>query len=161
MSGSTTALKDKPRSRGSRKVAVLDRERRVALDPWSLRDVQGNTPLALDEAHHRLFVGARRPARLLILDTLTGNRVTEVVIDGYVDDLFWDPAHQRIYISCGDGFIDVLEQHDADHFRRIARVPTAANAATSIFSAPLNSFYLGVPRRGTEPAEIRVFKIRN
>lgn len=146
---------------GMNQVAVLDRERLVALDPWPLEDFQGNTPMGLDEEHHRLFVGARRPARLLVLDTLTGKPVAAVEIDGVADDLFYDAIRHRIYVSCGEGFVDVIEQQDSDHYRRIARVPTVAHAATSTFSAPLNGFYLGVPRRGNEPAEIRVFTLGN
>ena len=144
-----------------KQVAVMDREKRALLAPWPLKGVEGNTPIGLDEAHRRLFVGARQPAQLVVLDTLTGKRVAKVAIDGVADDLFYDPIRQRIYISCGDGFIDVVEQQDADHYRRLARVPTVAHAATSAFSASLNRFYLGVPRRGIEPAEIRVFKIGN
>ena len=144
-----------------KQVAVVDRDKRALLHPWRLQDVKGNTPMALDEAHHRLFVGARRPPRLVVLDTLTGKPVAEVAIDGFADDLFYDPTCQRIYISCGEGFIDVIEQHDAGHYRLLARLPTAEDAATSTFSAQLKSFYLGVPRSGDQPAEIRVFKVGN
>lgn len=144
---------------GMNQVAVLDRGKLVALDPWPIKDFLGNTPIGLDEEHHRLFVGARRPARLLVLDTLTGKKVAEVEIDGVADDLFYDAVRRRIYISCGEGFVDVIEQKDFNHYRRIARLPTVPNAATSVFSAPLKSFYLGVPRRGDKPAEIRVFTV--
>lgn len=142
-------------------VAVLDREKLVALDPWPIKDSQGNTPIGLDEEHHRLFVGARRPARLLVLDIRTGKTVAEVEIDGVADDLFYDAVRRRIYISCGEGFVDVIEQQDPNHYRRIARLPTVPNAATSVFSAPLKGFYLGAPRRGNQPAEIRVFTVGN
>ena len=144
-----------------KQVAVVDRDRRALLHPWQLQDVQGNTPMALDEAHRRLFIGARRPPRLVVLDTLTGKPVAEVAIDGFADDLFYDPIRQRIYISCGEGFIDVIEQHDAGHYRLLTRLPTAEDAATSAFSAQLKSLYLGVPRIGNHPAEIRIFKIGN
>jgi hypothetical protein len=142
-------------------VAVVDRDRRALLHPWRLHDVQGNTPMALDEAHHRLFVGARQPPRLVVLDTLTGKLVAEVAIDGFADDLFWDAGRGRIYISCGEGFIDVIAQLDDGHYRLLTRLPTAEDAATSTFSAQLKSLYLGVPRSGNQPAEIRVFKIGN
>ncbi|HLY60103.1 MAG TPA: hypothetical protein VKV95_05010 [Terriglobia bacterium] len=146
---------------GLNEVAVLHRERLVDLDPWPLDGFQGNTPIELDEEHHRLFVGARQPAQLLVLDTLTGKLVSKVEIDGVADDLFYDPIRRQIYISCGAGFIDVIKQQDSDHYRRTASVPTVAHAATSIFSGPLNALYLGVPRRGDMPAEIRVFSLGN
>jgi hypothetical protein len=144
-----------------KQIAVMDRERRVLLATWPIADAEGNTPLGLDEARHRLFLGTRRPAQLLVLDTATGKAVAKVDTNNDADDLFYDPAHRRIYVSCGEGFVDVIEQRDADHYRLIARVPTVAGARTSAFSAELNSFYLGVPRRGDQPAELRVFKVRD
>lgn len=169
------ALPDKPQGiaveqNGSRiyanmptlkQVAVMDRERRVLLNSWPLADAEGNTPLGLDEARHRLFIGTRHPAQLVVLDTATGRVVAKIDTNNDADDLFYDPANKRIYVSCGEGFIDVLEQRDADHYRLIARVPTVAGARTSAISIEGNRFYLGVPRRGDQPAELRVFRVGN
>lgn len=144
-----------------KQVAVMDRERRVLLNTWPLADAEGNTPLGLDEATHRLFIGTRHPAQLVVLDTATGRVVATIDTNNDADDVFYDPANKRIYVSCGEGFIDVLEQRDADHYRLIARVPTVAGARTSAFSIEGDRFYLGVPRRGDQPAELRVFRVRN
>ena len=151
-----------------KQVAVVDRSKRVALEPWPLENVEGNTPIGLDEANHRLFVGARRPAQLLVLDTGTGKAVKTVEMNSDADDLFYVPKDRApkdgaakggwIYVSCGEGIIDLIEQFDADRYQLMARVPTVAGARTSTFSAGLNSLIVGVPRRGDQPAEIRVFK---
>ena len=50
----------------SRKVAVLDREKRTIIMTWPLGMTLANYPMALDEADHRLFVITRYPARLLV-----------------------------------------------------------------------------------------------
>jgi hypothetical protein len=71
--------------------------------------------------------------------------------------LFYDDANKRVYISCGEGFVDVIEQLDADRYRMQKRIRTVAGARTSTFSAVLNAFYLGVPQHGGEPAKILVF----
>jgi len=142
-----------------KQIAVIDREKRTLLDAWPLEDAQGNTPIALDEAHYRLFVGVRQPAQLMVFDTATGKPVAKVAINSDTDDLFYDPTHKRIYVSCGEGFIDVIEQRDGNHYQLLGRISTIAGARTSTFSDPLNSFYLGVPRRGDAPAEVRVFKV--
>lgn len=143
-----------------RQVAVVDRRARRLLSPWPVGHVKENTPIGLDEAHHRLFLGGREPPRLVVLDTLSGKAVAQVPIDGFADDLSWDSARHRIYISCGDGFIDVIQQQDADHYRPLGRVSTADGAATSTFSDQLNSLYVAIPRRGDTPAGIRVFKLQ-
>jgi len=41
-----------------------------------------------------------------------------------------------------------------------AWLPTVAGARTSTFSAELNAYYVGVPRRGNDPPEVLVFKVK-
>jgi len=136
----------------------MDRESGKLLEPWSLAGTQGNYPIDLDEERHRLFVCCRRPARMVVFDTASGKPVAKIDISGDTDDLFYDPAWKRVYVSSGDGAIDVIDQRDADHYQTRRPIPTVAGPRTSAFSAALNVFCLGVPRRGSEPAEIRVFQ---
>jgi len=138
-------------------VAVVDRDKGVVTATWPLKDAGANFPMALDETHHRLFIGCRKPAKLLALDTADGKLAASLPIDGDTDDVFHDAARQRIYVSCGAGLINVIQQTDADNYRIIAKIPTAAGARTSLFVPALDRFYVAVPRRGAQPAEIRVF----
>lgn len=141
-------------------VAVIDREKRTVTATWRLKDFHANFPMALDEANHRLLVGCRSPARLVVLDTSTGNLVTNLAISGDTDDLFYDAARKRIYVSCGEGFVDVVDQRDANTYQRRERISTRGGARTSFFSAELNRFYLAVPARGDRAAEIQVYETR-
>lgn len=67
----------------------------------------------------------------------------------------------RLYLSCGEGFIDVIDQRGADSYQLCERIPTRAGARTAFFSKDLNQFYLAVPQRGNQPAELRVFQTQN
>jgi hypothetical protein len=122
---------------------------------------RSNFPMALDEVNHRLFVGCRSPARLVVLDTKTGKPVADVAISGDTDDLFFDAARKRLYLSCGEGFIDVIIQRAADTYTLKEKVPTRAGARTGYFSSALAQFQLAVPRRGNQSAELRVFTVQN
>ena len=42
---------------------------------WNLKGVEENFPMALDEADHRLFIGAHVPPRLAVFDTNSGRMV--------------------------------------------------------------------------------------
>ena len=141
------------------KVAVIDREKQTLTTTWLLKDAGGNYPIALDEFRHRLFVGCRGPARVVVFDTTTGDALTSVAIGGDTDDLFYDAVVQLVYISCGEGFLDIVMQGNGDVYKFEARLETAAGARTSAYSSELSSVFVGVPRRGNEPAEIRVFLI--
>jgi DNA-binding beta-propeller fold protein YncE len=142
----------------AQQIAVIDRKKRSVTSTWPMKQFQANFPMALDEAHHRLFIGCRKPARLVVLDTASGSAVTDLEISGDTDDLFYDPARKRIYLSCGEGFLDVIAQADADRYERISRVATAPGARTSFYSPRLDRLWLAVPQRGGQPAEIRTYQ---
>ena len=145
-----------PESKDS--VAAVDREKRSVVVTWHLKGAGANFPMWLDEPHRRLFVGCRRPAKLLVLDTDSGMTVASVDCVGDADDLFYDEPVKRIYVTGGDGAISVIDQVDADHYRPAGEVKTAPGARTSLFVPELHRLYLAVPHRGAQRAEVRVFE---
>ena len=142
----------------SQKIVVVDREKRATITAWPTAGATANFPMALDETHHRLFVGFRKPAKLAVFDTESGKVVTNMDSAGDADDVFYDNSHQRIYISGGEGFLSIFQQDDADHYRAMTKIPTAMGARTSLFVPELSRFYLAVPHRGTQRAEVRVYE---
>src|SRR5438270_138810 len=58
-------------------IAVVDRVKREVIAKWPLVGAQSNFPMAIDEDHHRLFVGCRKPAKFLVYDTETGKPVAQ------------------------------------------------------------------------------------
>ena len=140
-------------------VAVVDRNKRTVVARWPLTEARANFPMAYDETNRRQFVGCRKSPRLLVLDTTSGKTVASALIDSDTDDLFYDSARRRIYVSCGVGLIDVIQQTDASHYQMSTKIPTAAGARTSLFVPAMNRFYLAVPHRGPQPAEIRVYEV--
>ena len=77
---------------------------------------------------------------------------------GDADDLFYDAVRKLVYISGGEGFIDIFAQSNPDHYHPAGRIPTASGARTSLFVPELNRLYLAVPHRGNQPTEIRVYE---
>jgi DNA-binding beta-propeller fold protein YncE len=140
-------------------VAVVDRDRRATVAKWPLHGAESNFPMALDEEHHRLFVGCRKPAKVLVLDTTTGKEIASFDCCGDADDLFDDAAAHRLYVSGGEGCITVAEQIDGDRYRVAARVPTASGARTSMFVPELRMLYVGIPRRESQEAAIAVLAV--
>src|SRR6187399_279219 len=108
--------------------------------------------MSLDEANHRVFIGCRRPAKVLVLDTTSGKEIASFEIVGDTDDLFYDAARERLYVTGGEGFIDVIQDQGSRTFSRIAHIPTAAGARTSLFVADHGRVYLAVPHRGNQRA---------
>jgi len=141
-------------------IAVVDRAAMRVIATWPVVSARSNFPMALDEANHRLFVGCRKPAKVLVYNTRNGTETASFDAVGDTDDLFYDAARQRLYVSGGEGFIDVFQQEKGDRFGRVAHLATAPGARTSLFVPEQNRLYLAVPHRGAQKAEIRVYESR-
>jgi hypothetical protein len=139
------------------KVAVVDVDRKAVAATWPVSAGSANYPMALDTAHHRLFVATRRPPHVVVFDTETGKAVATLDADTDADDLFYDASRARLYGCFGAGSVMVYTQSDPDHYAMLAKVPTAAGARTGLFSADLQRLFVAVPRRANASAEIRVF----
>lgn len=144
-------------------IAVIDRNTRK-IEKWKLQSAGTNFPMALDEARRRLFVAARKPARLLVLDMDTGREIASLPGAIDTDDMSYDQDRKRIYVTSGEGFIFVYQQIDPDRYERIAKIPTAIGARTSAYTGQVgkhNSFYLAVPARANRGAELWVYETRD
>lgn len=132
---------------------------------WPLKGAEGNFPMALDEADHRLFVGVHAPPRLAVFDTISGRQVALLPAVQDTDDLYFDPTRKRVYMPGGEGFIDVFQMTDPDHFMLLARIPTAIGARTAGYYGKqgkgFDRFFLAVPARGSEPAEMRIYTVQD
>jgi WD40 repeat protein len=124
------------------------------------RSMTGNNfPMALDESGARLFVATRSPSELRVLDTSTPSlrSVTNVTIKGDPDDIFFDAAHGMVYISCGQGSLEVIKQVDPTHYNVVQTIATGQGARTSLLVPELGSIFVGVPATTGQQAEILVF----
>jgi hypothetical protein len=140
-------------------VAVIDRATQAVTATWRVTGAGAHFPMALDEAHHRLMIGCRSPARLLVFDTETGKQVAVSEIVGDTDDLFYDASGKRLYVIGGEGAVTLLAQRDADHYERLGQVATRAGARTGFFAPDLKRLFVAVPQRGAQPAEVRVYAV--
>jgi YVTN family beta-propeller protein len=139
-------------------LSVVDLKQNKVVGGLSLGLAAGNFPMALDAANHRLFVGCRIPARLLVFNTETGGKLMTLPLHGDCDDVFYDPARKQVYASCGEGGLDVYAQADANHCALKDSVTTAPGARTSFFDG--NSIYVAEPAASTSSAKILVFTLK-
>jgi DNA-binding beta-propeller fold protein YncE len=115
-----------------------------------------NFPMAIDGEAHRILVGFRRPPALVALSSEDGRVVAQVETCGDADDVFVDPNRRRVYVSCGEGAIHVIEPSEPG-YRQLARVPTVSGARTSLFVPELDRLFVAARAGSNEPAAIWVF----
>ncbi|WP_407177408.1 YncE family protein [Bradyrhizobium sp. STM 3562] len=138
-------------------IDVVDGASAKKIASWPTAGRRANFAMALDGAHRRVLVAFRRPAELGVFGAADGALITSVPTCGDVDDLFVDAKRDRVYLSCGEGFIDVLAT-DGTVYRRAAHIATAAGARTSLFVPDLDRLLLAVPARGEAAAGIWIYR---
>ena len=158
------------------KVQVIDRDKRATIATWDITGGTAPHTVAIDTAHHRLFVGARvkpghlfKPGKMVVMDTDTGKVVAALDTEGGADEIQYDAASQRVYFTGTTGHVDVFKQVDADTYQHLGKLITAADAKTSLLVPELKRFYVAVPKRNvaipptrdviTEDAELLVFEV--
>jgi DNA-binding beta-propeller fold protein YncE len=138
-------------------VESIDRKSGV-VTKWPLKGLRGNYAMALNESDHRLFTITRKTPMMVVLNTETGNEVARLRAAGECDDVFFDASRKRIYVIGGEGIISVFQQNDPDHYELISNVPSGIGIRTGYFFAKRDRFYVGVPAKGSEPAQIWTFE---
>jgi hypothetical protein len=141
-------------------IEVIEISDRKVVARWPVTSAKDNFPIALDEAHRRLFVGTRTPPRLLVFDTEGGKEIAAAEIAGNSDDLFYDSARGRIYVLTSKSALDVFQQRDPDHYDRIARIPTPPRMQTGLFVPEWGRLFAAVPNQGEQEAEIQVYEAK-
>jgi YVTN family beta-propeller protein len=123
----------------------------------STADAAANFPMAIDRGQHRVVVVFRRPPTLMALSSQDGHIMAKTATCGDADDVFVDAKRQRVYVSCGQGVVDVFSAEEAG-YRRLARVPTVSGARTSLFVPELDRLFVAARAGWSEPAAIWVFR---
>jgi len=139
-------------------VSVIDMTQNRVIGSFSLGLIAANFPMALDETNHLLFVACRIPARLLVFDTKTGNKVETLTLHGDCDDVFYDSSRKQVYASCGEGFVDVFTQTGASHYTLKSSVTAAHGGRTSFLADHL--LYVAVPAYDGQKARLSVYKFQ-
>ncbi|HKT18661.1 MAG TPA: hypothetical protein VJR47_11505 [Stellaceae bacterium] len=137
-------------------IAIVDvaaQKQRAAIETHADR---GNFPMALDLDSGRIIVVFRSPPRLVAYEMASGRRAASAEVCKDADDVFLDAKRERIYVSCGEGFIDVLSARGDE--ARLGRIATSSGARTSLWVPERDRLYLAVRTSGSEPAAIWVFR---
>jgi DNA-binding beta-propeller fold protein YncE len=138
-------------------VGVVDRQSGRLVAGWRAPGLASNFPMAIDGSGERLFVVFRRPPRLAVFDASSGAVAETVDVCGDPDDIFADTRRRRLYITCGAGAVDVLEQEGAG-YRRIDRIASGHGARTGLYVPERDRLYVAAPAATGQPAAILVFR---
>jgi YVTN family beta-propeller protein len=138
-------------------IAIVDRTSEKQTGKWPIPDHSANFPMAIDPVRRQVLVIFRAPAELGVFSTMGGRLIATADTCGDADDLFIDAKRGRVYVSCGEGFLDVLEAKGTT-YRRTARIPTVSGARTSLFVPELDRLLVAVRSSTSETSAIWMFR---
>ena len=140
-------------------VALIDWKKRAVIGKWALGLSFANYPMALDRANRRLFVGCRLPARLVIIDTTSGQIIKTLPTVGDADDVFYDEKRRCIYVVGGEGAIEVIRQQSPDEYEPADRTMTTSGARTGYWWPSSDRLYVAAPAKGGQTAAVLVYAV--
>jgi DNA-binding beta-propeller fold protein YncE len=121
-------------------IAVVDLKARKVLAHWPVAPGGSPVGLAIDSAKHRLFVGCRKPQKMIVMRTDDGKVLADLPIGAGVDATKFDG--QQAFASCRDGKMSVVGETSPGKFEIVQTVTTAVGAKTMDIDSAAHKAYL-------------------
>ena len=145
--------------RDKNQVAVIDLKQRKVERIFSNPELHVDSAMAFDAAHHRLFVGDRKPGKLVVLNTDDGSTVATLPLGDTSDDMTYDEAHGRLYSSSAEG-VDVIGQDSPNTYHQLQHVDTKGGKV-SIYVPWLKRYFVAHTKDEKAPvAELLIYEVR-
>ena len=119
-------------------VAVVDLKARKVLAHWPVAPGGAPVGLSIDTKNHRLFIGCRKPQKMIVMSTEDGKIIADLPIGAGVDATRWD-GHQA-FASCRDGHMTVIEEKNGK-WDVAQTVTTAVGARTMDVDVAAHKIY--------------------
>ncbi len=144
---------------GAGQMEVINIDKRRVIEKIDLK-VRGNFPMALDTLHQLIFTGSRSPSKLIIFDATTLKMISEKNISGDADDIFNDLADSLIFVSCGNGSINIFKHANSENIFLKEKVKTVPGARTSLFVPELNELFIAARKYNGYNARVFEYSIK-
>lgn len=120
-------------------VAVVDTKAMKVLNKWPTSPGGAPVGMSMDPARHRLFIGCRKPQKLIVMSADDGKVLADLPIGAGVDAT---KCAGDIFASCGDGTLTVARETAPDKFEVVQTVTTPRGARTMGIDPSTHTLYL-------------------
>lgn len=123
-------------------VVRIDSQKLIVDERWSIAGCDRPTSLDMDKKTHRLFIGCR-DLNLYVMDSDNGHVITHLPIGDNVDNTFFDPATDLIFISAEDATLTIIHEDGPDSYSVFDKLKTESGSKT--MALDLSTHQLFVP----------------
>jgi len=119
-------------------VAVVDTKAMKVVDKWPTAPGGSPVGMSMDPARRRLFIGCRKPQKLIVMGADDGKVLADLAIGAGVDATKFS---NDAFASCGDGTLTVARE-TAGKFQVVQTVQTPRGARTMGIDPTTHTLYL-------------------
>ena len=134
-------------------VAVIDTTTHAVVATWPIAPGEGASGMAIDVAHHRLFLGCDNK-RMVMMDSTNGTVVASVPIGEGVDANAFDPGTQLAFASCGSGTVTIAREETPDKLAVVQVLATEPRARTMALDPQTHKIYLASAKFEAQAAPV-------
>jgi hypothetical protein len=127
-------------------VAVVDTKTMKVINHWSTAPGGAPVGMSMDREHRRLFIGCRKPRKLIVMNADDGKVLADLPIGVGVDATAFDGD---IFASCRDATLTVARETSPGKFEIVQTVKTELGARTMDLDPKTHTLYL--PTQEYEP----------
>jgi len=124
-------------------VAVIDSKTMKVVHKWPTSPGGAPVGMSMDPVTHRLFVGCRKPQKLIVMSAEDGTVLADLPIGAGVDATQFDGD---IFASCRDGTLAVARETSPGKFAIVETVATRPGAKTMGLDPTTHTLYLPTAR---------------
>jgi len=135
-------------------VVALDTATHAVVARWPIAPGEEASGLAIDLAHHRLFLGCGGTKLMVMMDSTTGKVVASVPIDPGVDATAFDPGTQLAFSSNGSGTVTIAREETPDKLTVIQTLVTERSARTMALDPKTHRIYLASAKFEPQPEAV-------
>jgi DNA-binding beta-propeller fold protein YncE len=121
-------------------VAVVDLKARKVIAHWPVAPGGSPVGMAIDTKTHRLFIGCRKPQKMIVMSTDDGKVIADLPIGAGVDATKVDAG--QAFASCRDGSLAVVGETSPGKFEIVQTVKTPIGARTMGIDTSTHRIYL-------------------
>jgi DNA-binding beta-propeller fold protein YncE len=131
-------------------VAVVDTKTMKVINKWPTAPGASPVGMSMDRVHRRLFIGCRKPERLIVMSADNGNIFAGLPIGAGVDATAFNDGDA--FASCRDGTLTVARETTPGKFEVVQIVKTPTGTRTMGIDPSTHTVYLPTAEFGP-PAE--------
>jgi DNA-binding beta-propeller fold protein YncE len=129
-------------SEDTNEVVVFDPKTLEVLKRFPIGIAQVPTGLAYDANTKRLFISCRKEPKMVVMDAVSGKVITDFPIGTGADWAEFDPSSKLVFVSTGEGTLNIFHQESADKYTDAGALKTQPSAKTMAFDHKTKKVYL-------------------